>query len=135
MGEHANTRPIGFKDVADYIIIDGEIFFSPSIFLESKSPEIIDLFLDKFLNYLIELRVGETVAEQVFKALVIGWDDSFLFQEQLNGYFLELSNFSANGSICTKINLQLTLLDEEKKALILSLEVISNELPDRNIIS
>ena len=135
MGEHANTRPIGFKDVADYIIIDGEIFFAPSIFLESKSPEIIDLFLDKFLNYLIELRVGETVAEQVFKALVIGWDDSFLFQEQLNGYFLELSNFSANGSFCTKINLQLTLLDEEKKALILSLEVISNELPDRNIIS
>ena len=103
MGEHANTRPLGFKDVADYIIIDGEIFFAPSIFLESKSPEIIDLFLDKFLNYMIELRVGETVAEQVFKALVIGWDDSFLFQEQLNGYFLELSNFSANGSICTKI--------------------------------
>lgn len=135
MGEHANTRPIGFKDVADYIIIDGEIFFAPSIFLESKSPEIIDLFLDKFLNYLIELRVGETVAQQVFKALVIGWNNSFLFQEQLNGYFLELSNFSTNGSICTKINLQLTLLDEEKKALILSLEVISNELPDRNIIS
>lgn len=93
MGEHANTRPIGFKDVADYIIIDGEIFFAPSIFLESKSPEIIDLFLDKFLNYLIELRVGETVAEQVFKALVIGWDDSFLFQEQLNGYFFGTVEF------------------------------------------
>ena len=135
MKEHANARPVGFKDVADYIVIDDEIFYVPSVLLENKSPEIIDLFLDKLLNYLIKMRVGEAVAQQVFKALVIGWNDSFLFQEQLNGYFLELSNFSANGSICTKINLQLTLLDEEKKALILSLEVISNELPDRNIIS
>lgn len=135
MGEYANAKPVGFKDVADYIVIDDKIFYAPSVFLENKSLEIIDLFLDKLLDYLIKMRIGEAVAQQVFKALVIGWNNSFLFQEQLNGYFLELSNFSTNGSICTKINLQLTLLDEEKKALILSLEVISNELPDRNIIS
>lgn len=53
MKEHANSSPTGFKDIADYIIIDGEIFFSPSIFGERKSPEIIDLFLNTLLDFLL----------------------------------------------------------------------------------
>lgn len=135
MKKHANLRSIGFKDVADYIIIDGEIFFAPSIFSESKPPEMIDLFLNTLLDYFIKLRIEEAVAVQVFKALVIGWRDAFLFQTQIDEYWLELMNFSNGECICTKLVLQLTTLDEEKKALILNIKTTSGELPDRNIIS
>lgn len=135
MGEYANARPVGFGDIADYIIVNNEIFFAPSIFGDNKSPEIIGLFLDKLLDYLIKMRVGETVAYQIFKFLVIGWRDTFLFQTQINEYWLELMNFSNGECTSTKLTLQLTTLDEEKKALILNIETTNGELPDRNIIS
>lgn len=135
MGEHANTRPLGFKDVADYIIIDGEIFFSPSIFGERKSPEIIDLFLNTLLDFFIKLRIEEAVALQAFRALVIGWRDIFLFQTRINEYWLELMNFSNGECISVKLVLRLTTLDEAKKALILNIETANGELPDRNTVS
>ena len=87
MKKHANLRSIGFKDVADYIIIDGEIFFAPSIFSESKPPEMIDLFINTLLDYFIKLRIEEAVAQQVFKALVIGWEDFLCFRNRLMDIF------------------------------------------------
>ena len=58
-----------------------------------------------------------------------------MFQEQVDGYFLELMNFSNGECTSTKLTLQLTTLDEEKKALILNIETTNGELPDRSIIS
>lgn len=135
MKEHANIPPTGFRNIADYLIVGDEIFFAPSIFLESKSQEVIDLSLDKLIDYLIKVRVGESAACQIFKALVIGWNDSFLFQEKLNGYVIELISFSDSGCVCNRVTLTISTLDESKKALKLNVETTNGELPDRPVIS